>query len=85
MSKRLPANSILATARRLGRLAPHDAQPEPALPQFSHSRATGFEHALSPRGSCGEYYVTRHAEMIATVLAPVSPPASGMRAWEWAA
>lgn len=70
MSKRLPANSILATARRLGRQAPENAQPEPALPQFSHiTRYWDSEHAtFAARLMPGEYYVTRHAEMIATVL-----------------
>jgi chemotaxis protein CheD len=70
MRKRVASNSILATARRLGRLAPDNAQPEPALPQFEHitrywdSEHTTFAARLMP----GEYYVTRHAEMIATVL-----------------
>ncbi len=70
MRKGVASNSILATARRLGRLAPDNAQPEPALPQFEHitrywdSEHTTFAARLMP----GEYYVTRHAEMIATVL-----------------
>jgi chemotaxis protein CheD len=70
MRKAVADNSILATARRLGRLPPDNAQPEPALPQFAHitrywdSEHTTFAARLMP----GEYYVTRHREMIATVL-----------------
>jgi chemotaxis protein CheD len=70
MGTRLAHNSILATARRLGRQAPDDAQPEPALPQFAHiSRYWDSEHAtFAARLMPGEYYVTCHSEMIATVL-----------------
>ncbi len=70
MRKAVADNSILATARRLGRMPPDDAQPEPALPQFGHiSRYWDSEHAtFAARLMPGEYYVTRHREMIATVL-----------------
>jgi len=56
--------------RKLGRIAPNDAQPEPALPQFAHiSRYWDSEHeCFAARLLPGEYYVTRHAENIATVL-----------------
>jgi chemotaxis protein CheD len=54
----------------LGRVAPNDAQPEAALPQFGHiSRYWDSEHGcFAARLLPGEYYVTRHAENIATVL-----------------
>jgi chemotaxis protein CheD len=70
MRKRVAPDSILATARRLGRAAPNDAQPEAALPQFEHiTRYWDSEHAcFAARLMPGEYYVTRHAEVIATVL-----------------
>ena len=70
LRKRLPANSILATARRLGRMAPDDSQPPAAMPQFAHvTRYWDSEHAsFAARLLPGEYYVTRHEEMIATVL-----------------
>lgn len=56
--------------RKLGRVAPNDAQPEPALPQFGHiSRHWDSEHSIfTARLLPGEYYVTRHSEMISTVL-----------------
>jgi chemotaxis protein CheD len=56
--------------RKLGRVAPNDAQPEPALPQFAHiSRHWDSEHSIfTARLLPGEYYVTRHSEMISTVL-----------------
>jgi chemotaxis protein CheD len=56
--------------RKLGRVAPNDAQPEAALPQFSHiQRYWDSEHeCFAARLLPGEYYVTRHAENIATVL-----------------
>jgi chemotaxis protein CheD len=56
--------------RRLGRVPPPDAQPLPALPQFEHiSRYWDSEHqCFAARLMPGEYYVTRHAELIATVL-----------------
>jgi chemotaxis protein CheD len=54
----------------LGRVAPNNAQPEAALPQFGHiSRYWDSEHdCFAARLLPGEYYVTRHAENIATVL-----------------
>jgi chemotaxis protein CheD len=56
--------------RKLGRVAPNDAQPAEALPQFSHiQRYWDSEHeCFAARLLPGEYYVTRHAENIATVL-----------------
>ena len=56
--------------RKLGRVAPNDARPEPTLPQFEHiSRHWDSEHSIfTARLLPGEYYVTRHAEMISTVL-----------------
>jgi chemotaxis protein CheD len=56
--------------RRLGRVAPNDVQPEPALPQFGHiSRHWDSEHeCFAARLLPGEYYVTRHPELISTVL-----------------
>jgi chemotaxis protein CheD len=68
--KRAPPNSIIATARKLGRMAPENAQPATALPQFEHiTRYWDSEHAVfAARLMPGEYYVTRHTEMIATVL-----------------
>ncbi len=51
---------------RLGRVAPDDAQAEPAtLPQFEHiSRYWDSEHeCFAARLLPGEYYVTRHAEI----------------------
>ncbi len=56
--------------RKLGRIAPNDAQPQQALPQFEHiSRHWDSEHSIfTARLLPGEYYVTRHTEMISTVL-----------------
>lgn len=70
MRKSVAEDSILATARRLGRLPPENAQPEPVLPQFEHiTRYWDSEHAIfAARLMPGEYYVTRYREMIATVL-----------------
>jgi len=58
------------TRLRLGRLAPDNSLPLPALPQFEHvSRFWDNEHACySARILPGEYYVTRHAEVVCTVL-----------------
>jgi chemotaxis protein CheD len=55
---------------KLGRVAPDDAQPQQALPQFEHiSRHWDTEHSIfTARLLPGEYYVTRHSEMISTVL-----------------
>ena len=51
-------------------MPPPDAQPLPALPQFEHiSRYWDSEHqCFAARLMPGEYYVTRHAELISTVL-----------------
>jgi chemotaxis protein CheD len=71
MKKRTAApDSIIATARRLGRLPPSDAVQTEALPQFAHiARHWDAEHAIfAARLLPGEYYVTRHAEAITTVL-----------------
>jgi chemotaxis protein CheD len=59
-----------STRLRLGRLAPDNSLPEPALPQFAHvTRFWDSEHnCYSARLLPGEYYVTRHAEVICTVL-----------------
>ncbi|HET9864094.1 MAG TPA: chemoreceptor glutamine deamidase CheD [Steroidobacteraceae bacterium] len=59
-----------STRLRLGRLAPDNTPPLPALPQFEHvTRYWDQEHACySARLLPGEYYVTRHAEVICTVL-----------------
>jgi chemotaxis protein CheD len=56
--------------RKLGRIAPNDAQPDPALPQFAHiSRYWDNEHStFTARLLPGEYYVTCNKEMISTVL-----------------
>jgi chemotaxis protein CheD len=53
-----------------GRTPPGDAQPGPALPQFAHiARYWDSEHeCFAARLMPGEYYVTPHDEMIATVL-----------------
>lgn len=55
---------------RLGRIAPDNSLPLPALPQFEHiSRFWDNEHACySARILPGEYYVTRNAEVVCTVL-----------------
>jgi chemotaxis protein CheD len=69
--KKAPApSSIIAMARKLGRMAPDNAQPAPALPQFAHiTRYWDSEHGtFAARLMPGEYYVTRHSEMISTVL-----------------
>jgi chemotaxis protein CheD len=71
MKKRAAApDSIIATARRLGRLPPADVVKTDALPQFAHiARHWDAEHAtFAARLLPGEYYVTRHAEAITTVL-----------------
>jgi len=59
-----------STRLRLGRIAPDDAQPLPALPQFTHiQRYWDQSHAsFVARVLPGEFYVTRHAEAVATVL-----------------
>ena len=64
------ATSKSTTRLRLGRIAPDNSLPLPALPQFEHvSRFWDNEHnCYSARILPGEYYVTRHAENIATVL-----------------
>lgn len=58
------------TRLRLGRLAPDNSLPSPALPQFEHvSRFWDGEHrCYSARILPGEYYVTRNAEVVCTVL-----------------
>jgi chemotaxis protein CheD len=55
---------------KLGRTAPPDVHMMPALPQFAHvARHWDEEHqAFAARLLPGEYYVTRHAEMVTTVL-----------------
>jgi chemotaxis protein CheD len=59
-----------STRIRLGRMAPGDTQPLPALPHFSHIQRywdqshTCFVARVLP----GEFYVTRHAEAVSTVL-----------------
>ncbi len=68
--KKAARTGLTGKHRKLGRIAPNDAQPEPALPQFGHiSRYWDSEHeCFAARLLPGEYYVTRHAENIATVL-----------------
>jgi chemotaxis protein CheD len=63
-------DSIIATARRLGRLPPANVTAAEVLPQFSHiARYWDAEHTtFSARLMPGEYYVTRHPEIITTVL-----------------
>ena len=63
-------NSKSTTRLRLGRLAPDNSLPLPALPQFEHvSRFWDNEHSCySARILPGEYYVTRNAEVVCTVL-----------------
>ena len=58
------------TRLRLGRLAPDNSLPLPSLPQFEHvSRFWDNEHSCySARILPGEYYVTRNAEVVCTVL-----------------
>jgi chemotaxis protein CheD len=70
MTTRKASTGLTGKHRKLGRIAPDNAQPEPALPQFSHiSRYWDSEHsAFSARLMPGEYYVTRHNEVINTVL-----------------
>jgi chemotaxis protein CheD len=70
MKKASAKTGLTGRHRKLGRIAPNNAQPEPALPQFAHiSRYWDSEHeTFSARLLPGEYYVTRHSEMIATVL-----------------
>jgi len=55
---------------KLGRTAPDDMQMMPALPQFDHiARHWDDEHRVfAARLLPGEYYVTRHGEMVTTVL-----------------
>ena len=55
---------------KLGRIAPDDVQMMPALPQFEHiARHWDDEHRVfAARLLPGEYYVTRHGEMVTTVL-----------------
>ncbi len=59
-----------STRIRLGRIPPPDAQMMPALPHFAHvTRYWDQEHhCFSARLLPGEYYVTRHAEVVSTVL-----------------
>ena len=63
-------SSKSTTRMRLGRLAPDNSLPLPALPQFEHvSRFWDNEHSCySARILPGEYYVTRNAEVVCTVL-----------------
>ena len=55
---------------KLGRIAPDDVEMMPALPQFEHiARHWDDEHKVfAARLLPGEYYVTRHGEMVTTVL-----------------
>ena len=55
---------------KLGRTAPDDVEMMPALPQFDHiARHWDDEHKVfAARLLPGEYYVTRHGEMVTTVL-----------------
>jgi chemotaxis protein CheD len=57
-------------ALKLGRVAPENTQMMPALPQFEHiARHWDDEHRVfAARLLPGEYYVTRHGEMVTTVL-----------------
>jgi chemotaxis protein CheD len=59
-----------STRLRLARLAPDASEPMPALPQFEHiTRYWDAEHSCyTARLLPGEYYVTRHAEGLCTVL-----------------
>src|SRR5687768_14634284 len=56
--------------RAPGGVPPANAQPLPVLPQFSHiTRYWDSEHeCFAARLMPGEYYVTQHTEVIATVL-----------------
>ena len=55
---------------RLGRTPPDDSRPQPALPQFTHiQRYWDQSHrCFTARVLPGEFYVTRHAEAVSTVL-----------------
>jgi chemotaxis protein CheD len=55
---------------KLGRIAPDDVQIMPSLPQFDHiARHWDEEHRVfAARLLPGEYYVTRHGEMVTTIL-----------------
>jgi chemotaxis protein CheD len=70
MTHRKASTGLTGRHRKLVRVAPDNVQPEPALPQFSHiSRHWDSEHGVfSARLMPGEYYVTRHNEVINTVL-----------------
>ena len=59
-----------STRLRLARLAPDASEPLPALPQFDHvTRYWDSEHeCYTARLLPGEYYVTRHTEVVCTVL-----------------
>jgi chemotaxis protein CheD len=61
---------LSSTRLKLGRIAPDNLQPQPALPQFGHiSRYWDQEHhTFTARLLPGEYYVTRNDEVVTTVL-----------------
>jgi chemotaxis protein CheD len=70
LSSRTPSDPGNTTRIRLGRIAPDNQQPQPALVQFGHIiRYWDQEHmCFTARLLPGEYYVTRHAEVVTTVL-----------------
>jgi chemotaxis protein CheD len=63
-------SGLTTTRTRLGQLAPADSPPQPSLPQFAHvQRYWDQAHACYvARVLPGEYFVTRNAEAVSTVL-----------------
>jgi chemotaxis protein CheD len=64
------ASTRTGSRLRLGRTAPDESLPPPALPQFAHiARYWDQSHGcFMARVLPGEFYVTQHAEAVSTVL-----------------